>query len=85
MENQQKPLTLRIGVEFTIYKCKEMHNKDLTEFLDDDDGDAIDEIVGDIYEGKLYKDKLHDNPNCIFMKLNVSTKNIPVYTSESMK
>jgi hypothetical protein len=62
-----------------------MHHNDSTEFLDYDNGDAIDEIVGDIYEGQLYKDKLHNNPNCRFMKLNVSTKNITVYTSESMK
>jgi superoxide dismutase len=85
MEQHQKPLKVRIGTELTIYKWKELHNQDLTDFLNDTENNIIDEIEGDVYEGKLYKDELHNNPNCIFIKLNISTNNILVYTHETMK
>jgi hypothetical protein len=54
--------------------------------LDDDEGDHIDELVGDVYQGKKYgPEVLYNNPNCIYIDLNVSTKNISVYNSDEME
>ena len=61
-----------------------MYDK-MTLFLDDDEGDEIKEIVGDAYDGSLYGPHVkYLNPPCTFLDLNVSTKVVSVYTSESM-
>ena len=59
IEQQQKPLRVRIGCEFTIYKIKAIHD-DMTIFLYDDEGDDISAIVGDTHDCNLY------GPNACF-------------------
>ena len=67
MEQQQKPLKVRVGCDFTIFKPKPVGDMNLS-FLHDD------EEANEGFRG-----------NYMFKDLHVSTKNISVYTPETMK
>ena len=86
MEKRQKPLLVRVGCELTIFKLKE-GGDDMTNFLTTSiTTRKIDEIVGTpkkaILEGE---DRAFEGYMHICITLNVSTKNLSVYTPETMK
>jgi hypothetical protein len=92
MEKQQKPVKLRIGVEFTIVKHKRADEIDI-DFLneegyyDEDDEEHAPKKEKTINSDIIYGiDMLYKNEtNYIYLKLNASTTNISVYTPETMK
>ena len=69
MENQQKPLKVRVGCDFTIFKPMPIGDMNIYIYFLNDDEDANHEYRG----------------NYMFKDLNVSTKNISVYSPETMK
>jgi hypothetical protein len=89
MEQHQKPLKVRIGVDFTIYKPIPLEDGGMSmDFLNDDEDEVkyknkIEEIKYKFI--KNYKMEFQKPKNHIYVDLNVSTKNISVYTPETMK
>jgi hypothetical protein len=79
MEQQQQPLKLRIGVEFTIFKHKGADELDNMDCLNEEEKTRPSDIIHNI--NMLYKDEA----NHIYFQLNTSTTNISVYTPETMK
>ena len=67
MEQQQKPLKVRVGCDFTFLKPMPIGDMNMSVLNDDEE-------ANEGYRG-----------NYIFKDLNVSTKNISVYTPETMK
>ena len=86
MEKRQKPLKIRVGCEFAIFKVRESYDNDMTDFLTTDYyEDKIDEIVGTPTTAILEdEDRACQGYKHIFIDLNVSTKNLNVYTPETM-
>ena len=67
MEQQQKPLKVRVGCDFTIFKPMPIGDMNMSVLNDDEE-------ATEGYRG-----------NYTFKDLSVSTKNISVYTPETMK
>ena len=91
MEKQDKPLKLRVGVKFTAYRAKRSSETiDNVDFLHDEDEDEDEEqiisISTPIHDLIVNSKRLTKNTDkYIYIKLQASTKNICVYTSETMK
>jgi hypothetical protein len=88
MDKQQKPIKLRLGIKFTIFKPKPLDEGSMDmSFLNDDE-----DIDNDIYKIESAKHKYIKDYKMaykysynIHKDLNVSTKKISVYTSDTMK
>ena len=85
MEKRQKPLKIRVGCEFTIFKVKEGDDY-MTNFLTTSFYEETNEIVGTPKTAVLEdEDRAYQGYTHIFIDLNVSTKTMNVYTPETMK
>ena len=84
MKQKQKPLTNRVGCEFTIYKIKDNMDEMVDFSTTSVEEVKIKEIVEQTYFGYLKGEFTHDL-TCTCLDLNVSTKHMSIYTSEEMK